>query len=352
MGAPFAMPRDRVVSGACHGEGMKIYGGDPTGASELAVKVETENWQKHARITAERLRELVCRIGGEGDRFLVVQRIPDVPDVFIQVWHERTGADDGEYQLEYREGRDRFFGAVLTDRERVAEAMTGWARCVEGWDTGIEWTAVEHDAPEEVPELPDDVREEVEERIRELLRCGYDDRARLSEAAEEYLVDDGGPSRSGEAESGGERPVSSAQARQLVDRLWVERLAEQETWDGVTDPERITRAFETLQAEHAITARENFTCCRNCGTSEIGAESAEGARGFVFFHSQCTEGAAAGHGLMLLYGGFDGSAETTTAVGHEVVAALAAEGLSTEWDGDPGTAITVTPLDWRKRLVG
>ncbi|UUU21489.1 DUF6891 domain-containing protein [Streptomyces sp. DSM 40750] len=322
---------------------MKIHGGDPArtnepvGTDELAVKVETENWEKHARISAERLRELVCRIGDEGDRFLVVQRIPDVPDVFVQVWHERGS---GEYQLEYREGRDRFFGAVLTDPERVAAAMTGWARRTAGWETGIDWTPVEHDAPEEVPELPDEVREQVEERVRELLRCGYDDRARLSEAAEEYLVD------------GDDRPVSPAQARQLVDRLWVERLAEQETWEGVTDPERITRAFESLQTAHGITARENFTCCRNCGTTEIGAEGSSAARGFVFFHSQCTEGAAAGHGLMLLYGGFDESADTTVAVGQQVVAALAAEGLSTEWDGDPTRAITVTPLNWRKRLVG
>ncbi|WP_327730106.1 hypothetical protein OG250_32125 [Streptomyces sp. NBC_00487] len=326
---------------------MKIHGGDPartnepSGTARLAVKVDTETGEKHARISAERLRELVCRIGDRGDRFLVVQRIPDIPDVFVQVWHERAddGAD-GEYQLEYREDRDRFFGAVLTDPERVAEAMTGWARRTPGWETGIEWTPVEHDAPEEVPELPDDVREQVEERVRELLRCGYDDRARLSEAAEEYLVD------------GDARPVSRAQARQLVDRLWVERLAEQETWDGVTDPERLTRAFEALQSAHGITARENFTCCRNCGTTEIGAEGSPDARGFVFFHSQCTEGAAAGYGLMLLYGGFDDAAETTTAVGRQVVAALAAEGLSAEWDGDPTKAITVTPLHWHKRLVG
>lgn len=342
---------------------MKIDGGDPTRTNEpidtdgptakdadgpavedtdrLAVKVETENWEKHARITAERLRELVCRIGEHGDRFLVVQRIPDVPDVFVQVWHQRADdGTDGEYQLEHREGRDRFFGTVLTDPERVAQAMTGWARRTAGWDTGIEWTPLEHDAPEEVPELDDDVREQVEERVRELLRCGYGDRAQLTEAAEEYLVE------------GDHRPVSRAQARQLVDRLWVERLAEQDTWDGVTDPERLTRAFEALQGTHGITARENFTCCRSCGTSEIGAEGATDARGFVFFHSQCTEGAAAGHGLMLLYGGFDGSPETTTAVGREVVAALAAQGLSAQWDGDPGTAITVTPLDWQKRLVG
>jgi hypothetical protein len=34
------------------------------------------------------------------------------------------------------------------------------------------------------------------------------------------------------------------------------------------------------------------------------------------------------------------------------VAALEAVGLHAEWDHDPGQAITVTPLDWRRRLIG
>ncbi|WP_432185832.1 DUF6891 domain-containing protein [Streptomyces sp. Tue6028] len=301
----------------------------------LAIKAETENWQQHARIPEHRLRELVRRIGGKDDHFLVVQRIPDIPDVFIQVWHET----DGDYRLEHRDGRERFFGTALADPDRVADAMVGWARRQDDWHAGLDWEPVAADPAEDVPELPADVREEVEERVRELLRCGYDDRARLAEDAEECLVD------------GDDRPVSAAQARELVDRLWLERLAEQETWQGLTDPERLTEAFESLDAD-GITARENFTCCRSCGTAEIGGESREGARGFVYFHSQCTQSAAAGHGLMLLYGGFDGSADTTEAVGREVVAALTAAGLSAQWDGSPDSAITVTPLTWHRRLVG
>lgn len=96
----------------------------------------------------------------------------------------------------------------------------------------------------------------------------------------------------------------------------------------------------------------NFTCCRNCGRSEIGDEGGPDACGFVYFHTQCTDSATAGQGLMLLHGGFDGSSDTTAAVGHEVVAALEAVGLRTEWDRDPGQAVTVPPLDWRRRLVG
>ncbi|GAB2740850.1 hypothetical protein GCM10027072_40540 [Streptomyces bullii] len=180
------------------------------------------------------------------------------------------------------------------------------------------------------------MRDKVEARIRERLRCGYESRRELVDIAGDHPV-------------GGDERVSKARARRLVGRLWAERVAEQRTWKGVTDPDRLTRAFDALEAS-GITARENFTCCHGCGTAETGAER-EGARGFVFFHQQTTEHAAEGYGLSLCYGAFDGSQDTTTAVGHEVVAALAAAGLSTRWDGAPGQAISVTPLDWRKRLV-
>ncbi|MFE4579599.1 DUF6891 domain-containing protein [Streptomyces chartreusis] len=72
----------------------------------------------------------------------------------------------------------------------------------------------------------------------------------------------------------------------------------------------------------------------------------------MFFHAQVVEHAAEGHGLALYYGGFNGSEETTAGVGHEVVAALDAAGLSTQRGGSPGTSISVTPLDWRRRLEG
>ena len=300
----------------------------------LAVKAETEHGETYTRLPAARLRELVRRIGGAGDRYLVLQRIPDLPDVFAQVWHE----EGGDYRLEHRLAEDGLFGTDLTDPDRVAELLTAWARQEDGWDAGVAWAPVGLGPPEEVPELPDDVRETLEEQVRLWLRCGYGTRAQLAEDAEEYLVDRD------------VRPVSRAQAVRLVDRLWVERVAEQETWEGPTDADRLTLAFRALDAA-GITAREHFTCCRGCGLSEIGAER-EDARGFVFFHRQCTESAAGGHGLTLLYGGFDGSARTTTAVGHEVVAALGAAGLSAVWNGNPDRAVELRPLTWHRRLVG
>ncbi|MET7341513.1 DUF6891 domain-containing protein [Streptomyces sp. NPDC087866] len=303
----------------------------------LSVKVETENQQTHTRISAEKLGELVHRIGGRGDNFLVVQRIPDIPGTFIQVWHE-TGAG---YTVEHRTGpAASHVRTDVDDPERVIVLMTRWAREEPGWDAGTVWESAGIPEPEPAPELPPEIREKLETRVRELLRGGYGSVQTLTETAEDYLVKDG------------VRPVSRAQARELVERLWLERVEEQRGWaDDVTDPDRVERVFAELDGR-GITAREHFTCCRSCGMSEIYADGREDARGFVFFHLQCTESAAAGHGLTLYYGGFDDSAETTAAVGREVAAVLGEAGLTVEWDGSPDRAIELTGLDWRKRLVG
>ncbi|AUY50155.1 hypothetical protein [Streptomyces sp. CB01881] len=304
----------------------------------LEIAVRTEKPGRQVRVTAEELAGLVRGLDGNGDRFLVLQRVPDLPDVFAQAWE----AGDGVFTLEHRDGgADRHFETEVDGSEAVIAALTGWARQEAGWDTGLLWSPLDLGPTPEVPplDLDEDEREELEKSVREMLAAGYASRDQLAEHAEEYLV------------SGDRRPVSREQARVLADRLWLERVAEQAAWQGETDPERLARAFAALQ-EAGITARENFTCCRSCGEAEIGAEGGPDARGFVYFHSQCTDSAAAGHGLMLLYGGFDGSSGTTGAVGEEVVVALEAAGLRTEWDRDPGRAITVTPLDWRRRLVG
>lgn len=311
---------------------MEIDGG-------LPVKVMTESGQTYARIAARRLRELVDRIGGEDDHFLVVQRIPDRPRVFIQTARDA----DGAYELQHRTGSVPYMWVTeVTDPGLVADVMVRWARQEDGWDAGVTWEREEFGLPEEAPALAPGVAARAEGYVRDMLQDGcLGIEAMIRETV--YLMDDGQQTS----------PVSPEQARELVERLWLERLDEQEKWAGPTDPDRLERAFAALE-DDGIVAREDFTCCRGCGMSEIGAEAdgKPGVRGFVFFHHQGTRGAAQGHGLSLYYGGFDGSEETTKAVGHQVVAALTASGLSAQWDGDPGKAIDVAPLEWRKRLVG
>ncbi|MEE1767304.1 hypothetical protein PUR34_03710 [Streptomyces sp. JV185] len=302
----------------------------------LDIKVETENSETYTRISERALSDLVHRIGMKGDRFLVVQRIPDLPGTYVQVWFDHG---DG-YQLERRSGGPATHYRTLTGSpERVAGLMTRWARQEPEWDAGVKWESAGMPEPEPVPEIPAEIRARLKERIRVLLRCGYGTVQELSRTAEDHLVKDG------------VRPVTPAQARQLVERLWLERVEEQRQWSDVTDADRLTRAFARLE-QGGITAREHFACCRSCGLAEIRGAGQEDARGFVFFHTQGTASAAAGHGLTLYYGGFGEAADETAFVGREVVEALGDAGLTVEWDGAPDRAIELTGLDWRKRLVG
>ncbi|WP_037602320.1 DUF6891 domain-containing protein [Streptacidiphilus rugosus] len=306
----------------------------------LEIVVATENNERYVRTSTEELAGLVRRVGADGDRFLVLQRIPDLPDVYAQVWHE-TG---GRYTVEHRDGSAaRHFQVVVDEAEAVVTTLTRWGRCEPDWSSELVWSRLDMGPVVEVPplDLEDGEQAELEEQVRVALTGGYAGRAELAELAEEFLV------------TAERRPVSPEQALALalVDRMWLGRVAEQASWEGETDPERLTRAFAVLQ-DSGITARENFTCCRNCGHSEIRSEGGPEARGFVYFHTQCTDSAVAGRELTLLYGGFDGSSGTTAAIGAEVVAALEAAGLQAAWDRDPGRAITVTPLDWRRRLIG
>ncbi|NGO80832.1 hypothetical protein G6045_35015 [Streptomyces sp. YC504] len=302
----------------------------------LEIKVKTENRQEYVRIPPGDLAALVARIGAAGDEFLVCQRIPDLPNVFVQT--ARTAGEG--YVLEHHDGHTLFHTDLGDDEAgRVTAAIEGWARQEDGWDAGLVWEPVELPAPAAVPELPADVRQRVEEYVRGLLAQGYLARAALTEAAEEWLVD------------GDVRPVSRAQAAQLVDRLWVERVREQAGWQGPTDPERLAQVFAALD-RNGITARENFTCCRSCGLTEIWGAGPRDARGFVFFHSQGTESVAEQGELTLYYGGFECTPEYTAAIGREVAAALEASGLRTRWTGSADDAIHVHDLDWRRRLVG
>ncbi|GAB2852579.1 hypothetical protein GCM10022221_60010 [Actinocorallia aurea] len=146
----------------------------------------------------------------------------------------------------------------------------------------------------------------------------------------------------------GDEPENLMLAEDTVTAVWRERLAEQRDWPEVTDPDRILRAFAALTGA-GVTARAHFTCCQSCGLAEIGEAAAPDARGYVFFHYQDTESAVENSRLHLSYGSFH-SADADVPIGHEVVAALTAEGLNPVWDGTVRNRIALGSLTWLKRL--
>jgi hypothetical protein len=142
----------------------------------------------------------------------------------------------------------------------------------------------------------------------------------------------------------------------LVDDVWQTRLAEQQTWTGQTDADKVAAAFADLDAAGVI-ARMNFTCCQNCGATEIYDErpTDRPSTGYVFFHQQDTERLAdtPAH-LFLAYGPLDPTPgdfdAQATEIGRQIETVLRAHNLPVTWTGSTTQRISVGPLTWHRRL--
>ncbi|MGD3105087.1 DUF6891 domain-containing protein [Streptomyces sp. YGL11-2] len=296
----------------------------------LAITAKTESGPAVARPTADQLTALLRRIGAEDDHFVVVERLPDEDQVFVQTWRE----GDGPFAVEFRDGGpDRHFTAETADADEVIAVFLAWARGAETWRTALDWRPAELYS---TPGLDPETREQAEEQALEDIRSGF----WTFEDVVQGVCD---------AFDTEETPVTRDEARRIVAGLWERRLAEQTEWPEITDADRVERAFTALDAQ-GLTARMHFTCCGNCALGEIGAERAEADRGFVFFHHQDTAAAAGGHGLSVRYGAYEDGGADRAEVGRTVADALTGAGLTVEWDGDPDTVVEITPLDWRRRL--
>jgi hypothetical protein len=136
-----------------------------------------------------------------------------------------------------------------------------------------------------------------------------------------------------------------------VDEVAQALAREQASWPSVTDSDRLDAAFAELERS-GILARQDFTCCQSCGHAEIWDEAVDPSawRGYAFYHRQDTEAAVEGRGLYLGFGSTGGRAAETASIGAEIVAALHAQGLAVDWDGDVRKRIGVGPFTWRRRL--
>jgi hypothetical protein len=129
--------------------------------------------------------------------------------------------------------------------------------------------------------------------------------------------------------------------------------AEQAGWGPTTDCDRLDEAFAALNAQ-GIVARQDFSCCNNCGFTEIWdeieeAEKRQPVRGYVFYHLQCTEWALQTGQLPMAYGCIEEDPEEFQRVGDAVVSELRRVGLDASWGGTDHHPIMVKGLVWRRR---
>lgn len=170
--------------------------------------------------------------------------------------------------------------------------------------------------------------------------------------------------------------------QRVVELVWSRRAAEQSTWEGLSDHDRLGSAFQRLETQGFVT-RMNFTCCTTCGSSEIDdertvldpdAEYPYRETMYTFFHEQDAERLVDEPAtLFLAYSAWRSApdadpellaaaragdddaraavvASTDAAVGHRVVDALREEGLDVSWDGSHTSRIAVAISRWRRPL--
>lgn len=181
---------------------------------------------------------------------------------------------------------------------------------------------------------------EIDRRAHDYVKAGFYRRDEIIQALIDEFCD--------EVDEGRLR----AMAVHAVDLAIRDQVRAQEFWPVLTDCDRLDQAFENLE-DGGIVARQNFTCCQNCGHAEIGDE-VDGAgerglpvHGYTFYHQQDTERAAADSELYLAYGAV--GHDDTLKVARAIVVAIESCGLRTEWNGSVGQRIRVA-LNWQRRF--
>lgn len=112
---------------------------------------------------------------------------------------------------------------------------------------------------------------------------------------------------------------------------------------------RLNSAFAKLR-KSGIVARKSFSCCRSCGSAELGQIVSEKDKvGYTFYSRQSKDDVKFGGGVYLNYAtkNIDGEdinekLERARTLGNTIKKFLEAEGLDVDWNGNPGQCLYVT----------
>ncbi|MBY0358663.1 MAG: hypothetical protein K2W82_11725 [Candidatus Obscuribacterales bacterium] len=145
------------------------------------------------------------------------------------------------------------------------------------------------------------------------------------------------------------------QVEKTLKKLIEAQNLEQRTWNYDTDCDKLDNAFSELDSL-GIIARQNFSCCQNCGHAEIwdeieSARNEQDVTGYLFYHMEDTERACGKGVLYLAYGAIEDGDPAALTVAWQIVEALRQSGLNVEWDGNLEKRIKVYDLVWQKRRL-
>jgi hypothetical protein len=202
-------------------------------------------------------------------------------------------------------------------------------------------TASEPELPTVTAENRAEVLAEVDAYVRRQVAAGFRGDAEIIDGASEYLGDQWRPEDV--------RRLAAGRVREFA----IAQQASEKSWSGLTDCDRLDRAFAALEAR-GVVCRQDFACCGNCGHAEIGdeieatREKGRPVHGYAFYHMQDTDRAVDGAGVYLAYGSAEGGDAEAAKVAQEICAALREEGLEPQWNGSVEQRVFV-PLEWKRR---
>jgi len=186
-------------------------------------------------------------------------------------------------------------------------------------------------------EFPDGIRKFISDKISE----GFDSIHDIVENAACY------------ASEHFDRADLKPQIKRMAIELEAAHRAEQFEWEASTDCDRINEAFNSLNRQ-GIVARQNFSCCNNCGFTEIWdevekEETTQTVEGYVFYHFQCVEQVIESGQLLMAYGTVEDDVEALQRVADKIVEELRRVGLNASWGGTEGHPIKVEGIVWHRR---
>jgi len=146
--------------------------------------------------------------------------------------------------------------------------------------------------------------------------------------------------------------VDEDSMHQAIDAEFEKKAQAENTWEPVTDCDRLDGAFGKLD-KMGICACQNAGYTMSDGYTEIAEALAsrgkENYQGYCFFHEQDVERALQGHGLTIAFGDLNDNPDKTIAVGQTVKRVLEEAGFDIAWDGTAKTRLNIPTISWQRR---
>jgi hypothetical protein len=150
--------------------------------------------------------------------------------------------------------------------------------------------------------------------------------------------------------------IDESRLRGIIAATFLEKEADEASWEDLTDCDRLDLAFRVLQAVGVI-ALHNAGNTLSDGRSDVveayyhsGGE-ASGVVGYCFYHGQDVDAALEGSRLHIAFGDIKGDDRRGTDIGAMVKQVLEQNGFEVKWSGSVRERLYVPRLKWRRRSL-